>query len=57
VLGRWALSSYDGHLRVAVTSAPPWSSDGQGEPSSSSVIVLAERGDGLAETGRVSGSG
>jgi hypothetical protein len=57
VLGRWALSSHDGHLRVAVTSAPPWASEGQGEPSSSSVIVLAERGHGLAETGRVSGLG
>ena len=55
VLGRWALSSYDGHLRVAVTSAPPW---GGGQPeTSSSVVVLAETGDGLVETGRVDGLG
>jgi hypothetical protein len=27
VMGRWALSSYEGHLRVATTSAPPWGGD------------------------------
>ena len=54
VLGRWALSSYDGHLRVATTSSPPW---GQGPPSASRVTVLAERPDGLVETGRVDGLG
>jgi uncharacterized secreted protein with C-terminal beta-propeller domain len=54
VLGRWALSSYDGHLRVATTSSPPWGGD---EPSSSSVIVLEERDDGLVQTGRVDGLG
>jgi uncharacterized secreted protein with C-terminal beta-propeller domain len=55
VLGRWALSSYEGHLRVAVTSSPPWAG-GQPE-SSSSMVVLAERPDGLVETGRVDGLG
>ena len=55
VLGRWALSSHDGHLRVAVTSAPPWS--GGTAETSSSVVVLAERADGLVETGRVDGLG
>jgi uncharacterized secreted protein with C-terminal beta-propeller domain len=54
VLGRWALSSYDGHLRVATTSSPPWGGD---EPSSSSVIVLEERDNGLVQTGRVNGLG
>lgn len=54
VLGRWALSSYDGHLRVATTSAPPW---GGGQPTSSSVIVLEERPDGLIQTGRVNDLG
>ena len=54
VMGRWALSSYDGHLRVATTSSPPW---GQGPPSASRVTVLAEQPDGLVETGRVDGLG
>ena len=54
VLGRWALSSYDGHLRVATTSAPPWGGD---QPTSSSVIVMEEREDGLVQTGRVDGLG
>ena len=54
VIGRWALSSHDGHLRVATTSAPPW---GGGAPSSSSVIVLEERENGLVQVGRVDGLG
>jgi uncharacterized secreted protein with C-terminal beta-propeller domain len=54
VLGRWALSSYDGHLRVATTSAPPWDGD---TPSSSSVVVLEERENGLVQVGRVNDLG
>ena len=54
VMGRWALSSYDGHLRVATTSAPPWGGD---VPSESSVVVLEERRDGLVQVGRVNGLG
>ena len=54
VLGRWALSSHDGHLRVATTSAPPW---GGGTPSESSVAVLEERENGLVQVGRVNGLG
>ncbi|MDQ3502364.1 MAG: beta-propeller domain-containing protein, partial [Actinomycetota bacterium] len=54
VYGRWALSSYDGHLRVATTNSPPW---GDGPASSSRVTALAERSDGLVETGRVDGLG
>ena len=54
VLGRWAFSSYDGHLRVAVTL--PNGSAGKGI-SSSSVVVFEERGDSLVETGRVDGLG
>ena len=53
-MGRWALSSYDGHLRVATTSSPPW---GPGPLSSSQVTVLQEQPDGLVETGRVDGLG
>ncbi|MCW2613886.1 MAG: hypothetical protein JWN08_880 [Frankiales bacterium] len=53
VLGRWALSSYGGHLRVATTSAAPWG----GGPTTSAVTVLAERPYGLVETGRIDGLG
>ena len=55
VLGRWALSSHEGHLRVAVTSSAPWG--GALPETSSSVVVLAETGAGLVETGRVDGLG
>jgi len=65
VYGRWALSSHEGHLRVATTFEPPWggevapSDSGARRPgvSSSSVTVLAERPDGLVETGRLDGLG
>lgn len=52
--GRWAMSEHEGHLRVATTSQAPW--DGSGT-SSSSVVVLAERGDRLVEVGRLDGLG
>jgi len=57
VLGRWALSSYDGHLRVATTSSPPWGGPGQDQASASQVVVLAEQAAGLVEVGRVDGLG
>ncbi len=54
VLGRWALSEYEGALRVATTSQPPWESPGT---SASSVVVLVERDGELVERGRVDGLG
>ncbi len=48
---RWSLDEYDGHLRVAVATGPSW------RPSDNAVVVLAERGDRLVETGRVDGLG
>ena len=56
VYGRWALSSHAGHLRVATTSAAPWSG-GEGLSSASTVTVLQEKADGLVETGKVEGLG
>lgn len=53
ILGRWALSEHDGHLRVATTLQ----GFDTGGPSSSSVAVLAERDGGLVEVGRVDGLG
>lgn len=56
VLGRWALSSYEGALRVATTRQPPWESERAGD-TSSMVVKLAERDGALVETGRVEGLG
>ena len=56
VLGRWAMSSYEGALRVATTRQPPWESERAGE-TSSMVVKLAERDGALVETGRVEGLG
>lgn len=52
VLGRWALSAHEGHLRVATTRQAPWSTGGE-QSSSSSLTVLAERDGQLVQTGRV----
>lgn len=58
LLGRWALSARDGHLRVATTTGPMWADpQSQAEPSQSWVTVLAERGDGLEQVGQVGGLG
>ena len=56
LMGRWALSSYEGNLRVATTRQPPWDGTTSG-PTSSMVVVLAERDGGLVETGRAEGLG
>ena len=56
VLGRWALSSHEGALRVATTRQPPWDSERAGN-TSSMVVKLAERDGRLVETGRVEGLG
>jgi uncharacterized secreted protein with C-terminal beta-propeller domain len=63
VLGRWALSRYDGALRVATTRQPPWDATatdgatGTTPTTSSMVVKLAERDGALVETGRVTGLG
>jgi len=56
VLGRWALSSHEGALRVATTRQPPWNGEQTGE-TSSMLVKLAERDGALVETGRVGGLG
>jgi hypothetical protein len=61
LLGRWAFSEHDGYLRVATTSGQPWAPPGEGPSgpgtSQSSVVVLAEKPDGLRQVGSVSGLG
>ena len=53
LLNQWALDEQDGVLRVATTLDPP----GRSQVSSSSLVVLAEEGEELVETGRLDGLG
>ncbi len=58
MLGRWALSSHEGALRVATTRQPPWQGEGDQTGETSSMLVkLVERDGALVETGRVGGLG
>ena len=59
LLNQYALSEYDGHLRVA-TTLDQWSAlpgPDAAPQSESSVTVLAQRGDGLQVVGSVGGLG
>ncbi|MGO0577821.1 beta-propeller domain-containing protein [Ornithinimicrobium panacihumi] len=53
LVNQWALDEQDGVIRVATTTDPP----GASQQSQSSLVVLREDGDQLAETGRVDGMG
>ncbi len=57
ILNQFALSEFNGDLRVATTSEPPWRDQGTPIPSESGVHVLAEQGGSLVEVGRVRGLG
>jgi hypothetical protein len=52
VKDRWSFSEYDGHLRVATALG-----DNLWNPTENAVVVLEERGDTLAQIGRVAGMG
>lgn len=54
LLNQYAMSEWDGHLRVATTSGQTW---GENPKSSSAVYVLRADGRTLVETGRVTGLG
>ncbi|HZE67572.1 MAG TPA: beta-propeller domain-containing protein [Sporichthyaceae bacterium] len=56
LLGRWAFSEQDGYLRVATTTGQPWATQ-EGQTSQSSVVVLAERPNGLRWVSVLSGLG
>jgi len=56
VLNQYALSEYDGDLRVATTEGQPGAGEGA-EPSQSGVRVLRRDGDRLVEVGAVTGLG
>lgn len=53
LLDQFSIDEADGVVRVATTLTPPSS----GEPTSSSLVILREDGDDLAEVGRVDGLG
>jgi uncharacterized secreted protein with C-terminal beta-propeller domain len=57
VLNQYALSEYDGALRVASTEQPQWFEGHLARDSESYVTVLAERGRTLQALGRVDGLG
>lgn len=54
MLSQWSMSEQDGILRVASTTAPPWSPDGSDPGRSQSFVTeLATDGDRLRDVGRV----
>jgi uncharacterized secreted protein with C-terminal beta-propeller domain len=57
ILNNYALSEFDGHLRVASTEEPQWFPGGGGTQSQSMVTVLKEDGARLVRVGSVSGLG
>jgi uncharacterized secreted protein with C-terminal beta-propeller domain len=57
VLNQFALSEFDGALRVASTEEPQWFDGVQTGDSQSYVTVLAQRGSRLEALGRVGGLG
>jgi uncharacterized secreted protein with C-terminal beta-propeller domain len=54
LVNQYAMSEWDGHLRVATTSGRTW---GQSPKSSSTVYVLRLAGNSLPEVGRITGLG
>ena len=54
LVNQYAMSEWDGHLRVATTSGMPWGDEAK---SSSAVYVLRTRDDALVRTGEVGGLG
>jgi uncharacterized secreted protein with C-terminal beta-propeller domain len=54
LINQYAMSEWDGHLRVATTSGRTW---GEAPKSSSTVYVLRLAGDAMTEAGKVTGLG
>jgi uncharacterized secreted protein with C-terminal beta-propeller domain len=58
LLGQYAMSEHDGHLRVATTTGRTWAqAPGEEPPSESAVTVLRAEGDRLVRVGAVTGLG
>lgn len=56
LVNQYAMSEWDGRLRVATTSGEPWGGE-TAQPAESGVFVLAPREDTLAQVGHVGGLG
>jgi hypothetical protein len=54
LINQYAMSEWDGHLRVATTTGVPWNATAK---ASSSVVVLRQSGGRLAKVGEVGGLG
>jgi uncharacterized secreted protein with C-terminal beta-propeller domain len=57
LMGRWAMSEYDGLLRVATTRGDQWNANGATPNTDAAVTVLAEQDDRLDIIGSVGGLG
>jgi uncharacterized secreted protein with C-terminal beta-propeller domain len=57
LLSRWAISEYDGLLRVATTRGSQWGVNADAPETDAAVTVLAEHGDHLEAIGSVGGLG
>ena len=57
ILNNYALSEFNGDLRVASTEDPPWQTAGPAAQSSSRVTVLRQDGNKLNQVGAVGGLG
>ena len=57
ILNNYALSEFDGDLRVASTEEPPWINGGAPGETSSRVSVLRQDGNRLSQVGFVGGLG
>ncbi len=55
---RWSMDEHDGHLRLAIATGSPFSTDdGADRSGANAIVTLAREGDRLVESGRVDGLG
>ena len=58
LVGQYAMSEHEGHLRVASTVGRTWAQQGEQQPPSDNLVTVLRPGDdGLVQVGRVSGLG
>ena len=57
LINQYAMSEWDGYLRVATTTGETWAQGGNTPPSQSGIHILSTNGGTLTEVGRVDGLG